>query len=95
LGSIESCKYDGSDRQVVIQHPEETWLNGLDIDLGVQQLWWTDRTSMSLMTADIDGSGDHSVIQGDVQLGNESHTVTFYGVAVDQQGIYFTDWNAG
>ncbi|ELT98196.1 hypothetical protein CAPTEDRAFT_227414 [Capitella teleta] len=61
-------------------------------------MFWTDRTAMAIMVARTNGDNQSKLLlSGDVILDNTnvSMNVAFYGVSVDAQNIFFTDWNSG
>ncbi|XP_013409296.1 low-density lipoprotein receptor-related protein 4 isoform X2 [Lingula anatina] len=83
---IERAHMDGENRQTVAD-TDLSRPNGIDIDIPEQKLYWCDGNYSKIEVSDPDGSNRRSLIEA-------GYTVSryYFGIAVDDLHIYFTDW---
>lgn len=87
---IERAGMDGSARRVLFDttNAEIAWPNGLTIDYYSETLYWVDARYHTVASCDYDGERysvivrDHSIVQHPFQ------------VAVFENNLYWTDWDA-
>ncbi|CAH1782417.1 unnamed protein product [Owenia fusiformis] len=81
---IERADMNGENRVVLVEVGKGRWPNGLTIDTEAGQLYWCDARTDRIETADVRGRFRKVLLQ-------EKH-VHYFGLAVSEENIYFTDW---
>lgn len=74
---------DGSN-VTTIRDREIGWPNGLAIDSQAQRLWWVDAQLDAMFNCRLNGS--------DVVRVNGARLVHPFGLALDRNFVYFSDW---
>lgn len=80
---IGRANMDGSNVVILVQGQNLEWPNGLSLDYNENRLYWVDAKLGHVESMKFDGS-DRRVI---VRLTSHS-----FGLAVDKDSIYWTDW---
>ena len=83
---IEQAEMDGSARRTIVTE-NLACPNGLTIDKATNRLFWADAKLDKIEVSDLNG-GNRQLIMSSVA---DIHP---YGLAVDHDMLYWTDWNA-
>ena len=82
---IEQAEMDGSARQTIVTG-NLVWPNGLTIDQATNRLFWADAKLDKIESLDLRG-GTRQLIM------SSSTNIHPYGLTIDQDMLYWTDWN--
>lgn len=83
VARIEKASMDGTNR-VVIHDTSLVWPNALTLDIPSQTLYWADANLDKVESSGVDGTNRRLITQIGVD-----HP---YGIVIDNNGIYFSDW---
>ena len=83
---IEKAQMDGSGRRIIVT-ANLVLPNGLTIHQATNRLFWADAKLDKIEVSDLDGRNRHLVMSSVADI----HP---YGLAVDHDMLYWTDWNA-
>ena len=75
---------DGSDHRFLVNGTNITWPNGLAIDYNKNRIYWADAKTDVVESINLDGTDRKIIISG---------TRHIFGLAIDAEHIYWTDWS--
>lgn len=80
---IGRANMDGTDLTILINGSDIAWPNGLSVDYAENKIYWADAKIDRIESINLDGTGRT------VMVPKTEHS---FGLAVDNEYIYWTDW---